>query len=399
MSAVAEPEFDIDHVDQWQGVDDPDWMIPDDLATATLSGGALSKSVDPDSLASGGLVTDVTTRHLAATDSINESEMSVAFTILTRSDERNRHGCKVQLGRNKFGRGVVTDHFKANPVILLNHGWEIPLPIGLAQPTQNGKVDLKRKGQSITSRVWFDQDSEVASETFRMVRAGLLRMASVGFRAIKAVRLGDRKEKTPDGVFNFDDWIGGLDYVESELQEWSVVPIGADRGALRQAVSRGRLDGEKLSEFGRIFMAKYAEPKPSMSGWTPGVEASFSRGSDSLETLFDATISEAARLCGGHTEKLSAFYGRFVDLSGSKPGENVEAAAEVTETDTVSEKETDTPAVEQAAGDDDFDLSALISGLTVDNSASEDIDEAAIVAAVAGEFEGLNARVDKIERV
>jgi hypothetical protein len=59
---------------------------------------------------------------------------------------------------------------------------------------------------------------------FRKVREGILSNISVGYRVHKMVKIEDGEDKTP--VYRVEDW---------EPYELSVVPIGADAGAVTRA--------------------------------------------------------------------------------------------------------------------------------------------------------------------
>lgn len=59
-----------------------------------------------------------------------------------------------------------------------------------------------------------------------------------------------------DGIQDLT-WLG-MDFTQWELLEWSIVPIGADRGALRQCLDRGKIHDVKLPRFLRQSFAQHA---------------------------------------------------------------------------------------------------------------------------------------------
>jgi len=100
-------------------------------------------------------------------------------------------------------------------------------------------------------------------------------MASIGFDPLKAITLAaDRNRKQVDGVedIGINNRFRGIDFVESELLEWSITPIGADRGSLKQALHRGKIHDVRIPQFLRQSFELHAGPDKV---WSPG--ADFSR--------------------------------------------------------------------------------------------------------------------------
>jgi hypothetical protein len=198
--------------------------------------------------------------------SVDESAASASFVIVTRprGNPVNRNGNAVQIAGSEQGGGMLLTHYQANPLVLWDHGFgNYPFPIGTAQTA--GKLHVTLQATKATSTVFFDQGSEFAMDVFRLVAAGTIRMASIGFRPLKAIRLAPQASRE-DGsdIVHMERQNRYWDIIESELQEWSVVNIGADRGALRQCLDAGSIGGESLGWTTQEIMRQHAEAKPAI---------------------------------------------------------------------------------------------------------------------------------------
>ena len=193
----------------------------------------------------------------ATVQSSDPNSMSATFAIVTRTKQPNRYGNQLQLMPNDAGKGPVTQYYKQNPVVLYDHGMSgLTLPVGLSE--QNGKLTLAWSESQGIATCYFSQQPW-AEPIFAAVDEKLLRMASIGFDPLLAMRLttkGPQEVGDPSGVQDLT-WLG-MDFVEWELLEWSVVPIGADRGALRQALDRGKIHDCKIPNFLRQSFEKHA---------------------------------------------------------------------------------------------------------------------------------------------
>lgn len=241
-----------------------------------LSGDAVLDELQqkaPDTLTAAGLPT------LQSFDAVVQAsdgkEMSADFVIVTRGKTPNRHGNMVQIAPGPNGKGLITEHYERNPVVLFEHGMGgIPYAVGLSE-SPRGQVTLKASKSRATARVYFFQQFAFSSEIFLLVDARGLRMASIGFQPRKAMRLrsiGDARgteERQQDGVIDLTAYYGGLDFTESELFEWSVTVIGADQGALRQALDRRKIGGEKLSRCIPMLQRLVQPTPPVVPGWRP----------------------------------------------------------------------------------------------------------------------------------
>jgi len=80
--------------------------------------------------------------------------MSADFVIVTRPKEQNRHGNMLQLIPNKFGKGIVTQYYEQNPVVLYDHGLSgETLPIGTSR-NPSGKLALKASAKKVVATVY-----------------------------------------------------------------------------------------------------------------------------------------------------------------------------------------------------------------------------------------------------
>jgi HK97 family phage prohead protease len=112
--------------------------------------------------------------------------------------------------------GWRLDAYKRNPVVLWAHRYA-DLPVARA-------VDVRVLGKKLVARAEFAPASiyPFAQTVFAMLQAGYLNAVSVGFRPLKSAQNAQR---------------GGVDFLEQELLEFSVVPVPAHQGAL--VVGRG----------------------------------------------------------------------------------------------------------------------------------------------------------------
>lgn len=157
----------------------------------------------------------------------DEQGRKITFTITTETKDRD--------GDIVRSAGMDIDQFEANPVVLFAHDARRP-PIARA-------VDISKEAKSISATAEFmdnDVDTSGFSDMiFRMVRGGFLRATSIGFIPTKFEFLeedeDDENDENPDVFFRFP----GLDFIESELLEFSVVPVPANPEALIDARHMG----------------------------------------------------------------------------------------------------------------------------------------------------------------
>ena len=127
------------------------------------------------------------------------------FTISTESVDRDKDVISVA--------GWDLTSYKQNPVVLWAHDYK-SLPLGTSKSITPSKGGLTATMQFVPKDVY-----PFADTVRQMVELGILRAASVGFKPLKYSYNEDRK---------------GVDVSESELLEWSIVPVPANADCLVQ---------------------------------------------------------------------------------------------------------------------------------------------------------------------
>lgn len=112
--------------------------------------------------------------------------------------------------------GWHLDHYRKNPIILFGHdSGSIDSVIGRAKNVRIENDKLLGTVEFASAEV-----SATAEQVRRLVKAGILRAGSVGFVPLKYKKSDERR--------------GGIDFVEQELLEYSIVPVPALPSALIQ---------------------------------------------------------------------------------------------------------------------------------------------------------------------
>jgi HK97 family phage prohead protease len=120
--------------------------------------------------------------------------------------------------------GWKLDNYKKNPVVLFGHDYR-SLPVGKATSIKSTKKGLDSEVEFASAETY-----PFAETVRRMVAGGFLSAASVGFKPLKYMYNEERR---------------GVDIEESELLEWSIVPVPANPECLVQlsaALAPGMLD-------------------------------------------------------------------------------------------------------------------------------------------------------------
>lgn len=115
------------------------------------------------------------------------------------------------------------ENYLRNPVVLWSHDMTIP-PIGRS-------VSVRKADGKLTTRFEFAKGYQLAEDIRSLWDQGILRAASI--------RWGGGEVSYPDSgpLMRFKD---------SELIEWSIVPVGSDPDALRQAARSLRIPMTRL---------------------------------------------------------------------------------------------------------------------------------------------------------
>lgn len=134
---------------------------------------------------------------------IDAETYSIEFTAST--DSVDRHGDRIAVD------GWRTEDFLKNPVLMLNHDYSI-LPIGRV-------TSLHFTDGALKARAVLDGDDPLARKVFAKIEKGFLNSVSVGLIPRKYEFSKDKEREY------------GIDILESELIEISVVAIPANRDA------------------------------------------------------------------------------------------------------------------------------------------------------------------------
>jgi len=172
----------------------------------------------------------------------SDAELSASFTISSLSKDRHGDvvipkGCLPTLGT-----------YEKNPIVFFNHdSWRFPL--GVAR-SPSGKLVVEVLEDRILSTCFFHEETEEARTTYRLVKKGILRGASIGFRPRKGERIKPREEdeSAPRNEVDFENYWYSLIFHEWELVEWSIVGVPANPDAVSLVLSEGKLDGEPIAE-------------------------------------------------------------------------------------------------------------------------------------------------------
>ena len=170
-----------------------------------------------------------------------------SFVIATEDVARDNHTIKAD--------GWKLDRYMQNPVVLWNHGFDFELG---ALPVGKSLRTAVEGGKLVADVEFVPRDLSAIGFTIgEMVRRGFLNATSVRWDPIKWV---------------VDEPRGGIDFLEQELLELSVVAVPSDAGALATARSAGIdlaplrdyaariLDGQ-LSQHGLVALPRAAAEK------------------------------------------------------------------------------------------------------------------------------------------
>lgn len=218
----------------------------------------------------------------AVSQGVDPKGMTADFCIVTRGPDANRNGCLVQITPGDGGQGLILDNFVQNPVVLLNHGEQFALPIGVSSTPFLAETKA-------TATVRFSQRLPEAMQVFALIDEGLLKTASISYLPLKArvakVKGPGRESagrpakgdpRASDGVVDFRG-DRCIDFISNDLLEWSVVTIPADPGAVRRCLELGNIRGERLTRSIRQSLEPQAEAQRAFAGWTRGRDALASR--------------------------------------------------------------------------------------------------------------------------
>lgn len=180
---------------------------------------------------------------------VDTSKMTAKFVITT--SDRDRHGDIV------IPRGCVNHlkNYTRNPRVFFAHNTN-DLPIASARDPE-GNLALDILDDKIYSTAYFHGETRESEIIFRLIARKELQASSIGFLPIRAaiLSLDDEEDlvdlETGEEILDFRGnqtrSTPALRFLEWDMIEWSVVPIPANQEALAAHLSRGHVEGEKLS--------------------------------------------------------------------------------------------------------------------------------------------------------
>lgn len=153
--------------------------------------------------------------------------------VFTLNDEtkKNAYGFSVRT------KGIGLSRFKANPVMMLDHGHNIDALIGRW-------INTKKDGGNLTAEPEFDAEDEVAKKVSGKVERGFLKGVSMGLQ----FNIDDMKQQ-PDGSFVLE---------KCELVEASICAVPANPGALKLYNPSGE---QYESEQIQLYLSNTTKPK------------------------------------------------------------------------------------------------------------------------------------------
>ena len=198
---------------------------------------------------------------------VDTYNMTARFVITTSG--RDRHGDIV------LPRGCVSHlkNYTRNPRIFFAHKTE-ELPIASARDPE-GNLALEILEDKIYSTAYFHGETRESELIFRLIARKELQACSIGFLPIRATLIEEEDEEdliditTGEEILNFRSnsarQMPCLRFLEWDMIEWSVVPIPANQDALAAHLSRGHIEGEKLSPSIKRTLSSFVSKKKNVS--------------------------------------------------------------------------------------------------------------------------------------
>jgi len=163
---------------------------------------------------------------------IDQDKRTVDFIISTGDVDRDGDTISV--------KGWELTHFKKNPVVLWAHDHRIPAIAQARQvKVQGGKL------VSLATKFTEKDEHEFGFMTFKLLAGGFLNTTSVGFVSRRHEHNNDR---------------GGIDFIEQELLEFSLVNVPSNPEALIQARAKG-IDLKPMNEWARRTLDEWKTVK------------------------------------------------------------------------------------------------------------------------------------------
>jgi len=162
-------------------------------------------------------MSEVLTRQVAIRAITEEMIANRQVEFVIADDTPDRHGTVWDID------SWILEHYHRNNVVLYLHDSTTPDPDLVI-----GTGEVFVEGRSLIGRVTFETAdlNELADKVFRKVVAGTLKMASIGALPHYA-RFGDASKGEDEDLIYFS---------QNELLEFSIVPVGSQRNALKRSI-------------------------------------------------------------------------------------------------------------------------------------------------------------------
>lgn len=190
----------------------------------------------------------------APTDAIrtDDATMQSYWTVSTSSMDRE--------GDSLIPAGCLKtiENYRRNPVVLLEHNAQWPIGISIG----NKGLPLIIEDGSIKAILKHHDLTDVARDTYKLVKGGIMRGASIAFLPLKAKQLGEiSKGSLKSPRFLFSEW---------DCTHWATTTQPQNPESIRMHLSRGEIESDHFKK----SLAAFAEkPLDYAHGWTPEEDA------------------------------------------------------------------------------------------------------------------------------
>lgn len=204
----------------------------------------------------------------AGVDAFDAKTATARFLITTACEDRagdvvEPEGCKGRLQR-----------YADNPTVFFGHR-SYGFPVGSARQKGSDELAFQWEPKGLYSHVTFHLATRESEDVCRLVEAGELRAASIGFVPLKAKvsRRPDPAEDAPRNECSFEPWVK-YRFTEWEMLEWSVCAIPMNPECVRARLEKG-FGGKALSPFVAQALTPYAQRGPVLvrGGYDPAAGA------------------------------------------------------------------------------------------------------------------------------
>lgn len=181
---------------------------------------------------------------------VEEATMTSWFTISTSSLDREGDSL------NPAGCLKTIANYARNPVVSLDHFRQEPLPIGTSVGDKG--LPLIIGPDYIKAGCKHHDLTKTARDVWNLVKAGILRGASIAFMPLKAKKVGEiSKGSLSSARYVFDGY---------DVSEWAICSVPVNPEAVRIELSRGHIESDEFKK----SLASFAEkPLEYAHGWNP----------------------------------------------------------------------------------------------------------------------------------